>query len=64
MLSALENPDTIHEFHSAIRELLMRKIAHRYFLTHQFTHMCRHLQKTVSMRQFFLVHTTYVLVEK
>ena len=35
-----------------------------YFLTHQFKHVFWVLKGTVSLRRFFWVPTTYVLVEK
>ena len=36
----------------------------KYFLTHQFKHVFWVFKRTVSMRQFFWVPTTYVLVGK
>ena len=36
----------------------------KYFLTHQFKHVFWVLKRTVSLRRFFWVPTTYVLVEK
>ena len=35
-----------------------------YFLTHQFKHVFWVLKRTVSLRRFFGVPTTHVLVEK